>query len=165
MEDSSSLSVHDLLAGGSVVHTAEIPERVLRPGSDGAGEGGVVRLRPLSVGVLALISRASREDAGLVPLLMIKEGVVEPALTIDQIRQMHVGLVHFLVQRINMISGLSPDGEALDEAAHSTLGATHILLAKHFGWTPDQVSQLTPAQVAVYLKGIEALIAKEREGR
>ena len=30
--------------------------------------------------------------------------------------------------------------------------------AKHFGWTPEQVSQLTPGQVAVYLAGIGKLL-------
>ena len=38
------------------------------------------------------------------------------------------------------------------------MGRTHILLAKHFGWTPEQVGQLTPGQVAVYLAGIEKLL-------
>ena len=37
-----------------------------------------------------------------------------------------------------------------------------ILLAKHFGWTPDQVSQLTPGQVAVYLAGVEKLLQLEQ---
>jgi hypothetical protein len=32
-------------------------------------------------------------------------------------------------------------------------------LARHFGWTPQQVSELTPGQVAVYLTGIERLMA------
>lgn len=157
------LSAQDLLAGGSIIHPAEIPERILRPGPDaGEGVGGEVRLRPLSVGVLALISRAAREDPSMVPLLMIKEAMVDPAVTLDQIRAMHIGLVHHLVQRINLISGLAADGEPLEDAVNSALGTSHILLAKHFGWTPEQVSQLTPAQVAVYLKGIEALMARER---
>jgi hypothetical protein len=155
------LTAQDLLAGGSLTHAVEIPECILRPGGEPAADrvGGVVRLRPLTVGVLALISRAARDDASLVPLLMIKEALVEPALGLDQIRQMHIGLVHFMIQQINRISGLGPDGESLDEAADSPLGETHLLLAKHFGWTPEQVSQLTPAQVAVYLKGIEKLMA------
>ena len=38
----------------------------------------------------------------------------------------------------------------------------HILLAKHFGWTPEQVSQLTPGQVAVYLAGIDQLLQVEK---
>jgi len=110
---------------------------------------------------LTLISRAAREDVSLVPLLMIKESLVEPTLTLDQIRQMHVGLVHFLVSQVNKVSGLGADGEALEDTVNSPMGRTHILLAKHFGWTPEQVSQLTPGQVAVYLAGIEKLLQLE----
>lgn len=120
-----------------------------------------MRLRPLSVATLTLISRAAREDVSLVPLLMIKESLVEPTLTLDQIRQMHVGLVHFLVSQVNKVSGLGADGEALEDTVNSPMGRTHILLAKHFGWTPEQVSQLTPGQVAVYLAGIEKLLQLE----
>jgi hypothetical protein len=92
---------------------------------------------------------------------MIKEAMVEPAVSLEQVRHMHIGLVHFLVGEINQISGLGPDGEALDDTLSSPVGRTHLLLAKHFGWTPEQVSQLTPAQVMVYLAGIEKLLALE----
>lgn len=155
------LTTADLLAGSKAQQEITIPSAVLQPAASGAQAataGGCVRMRPLSIAVLTLISRAAREDAGLIPLLMIKEAVVEPALTLDQIRQMHVGLVYFLVGQINRLSGLDAGGAALDEAADSPLGRTHILLAKHFGWTPDQVGQLTPGQVAVYLAGIEKLL-------
>jgi hypothetical protein len=111
------------------------------------------------VGTLALISRAAREDASLVPLLMIKESMLEPKVGLEQVRQMHVGLVHFLVGRINLLSGLTLDGEAIESSALSALGQTHWLLARHFGWTPEQVAQLTPAQVAVYLAGVEKVLA------
>ena len=162
------LTAQDLLAGGDLVHEVAVPEAVLRPradaGPDGGGAAGFVRLRPLSVGTLALISRAARDDARLVPLLMIKESVVEPAVSLEQARQMHVGLVQFLIEQINLVSGLGPDGGSYEGALQSSVGRTHLLLAKHFGWTPEQVAQLTPAQVMVYLAGIEKLMAFE-EGR
>lgn len=165
----AALSVQDLLAGGGLVHEVAIPEAVLHPqsqaqeqtGTHGDLSGGVVRLRPLSVGRLSLISRAARDDAGLVPLLMIKEALVEPAVSLEQAQQMHVGLVQFLMAQINLISGLGPNGESYEEALQSPLGKAHLLLAKHFGWTPEQVAQLTPAQVMVYLTGIERLLAFE----
>jgi hypothetical protein len=162
-EAAPMLSAQDLLAGSGVVHTIHVPQAVLTPGvgSQGDAPSGQVRMRPLSVATITLISRAARDDVSLVPLLMIKESLVEPALTLDQIRSMHVGLVHFLVGQVNQISGLSADGEALDDAAGSPIGRTHLLLAKHFGWTPDQVGQLTPGQVAVYLAGIEQLLRLE----
>jgi len=157
------LAAQDLLAWSGVPHDVRVPREVLAPGAhEDVGEG-IVRMRPLSIAVLALISRAAREDPGLIPLLMIKESLVEPALGLDQIRQMHVGLVHFLVGKVNVISGLAADGEALNETAGSPLGQTHILLAKHFGWTPEQVAQLTPGQVAVYLAGVRKLVQFEEE--
>ena len=126
-------------------------------------EGGVVRMRPLNVAVLTLVSRAAREDPSLIPMLMIKESLVEPVLTLDQIRSMHAGLVYFLAERVNSISGLGNDEEALEGMANSPLGQTHVLLARHFGWTPEQVSQLTPGQVAVYLAGVTQLLRLEEE--
>jgi hypothetical protein len=159
------LAVQDLLAGSSATHGVRVPQEILTPGAQPleGTEEGIVRMRPLNVAVLTLISRASREDPSLIPLLMIKESLVEPVLALDQIRQMHIGLVRFLVGKINSISGLAADGGELDEAAESPLGQTHVLLAKHFGWTPEQVSQLTPGQVAVYLAGVQKLLQLEEE--
>lgn len=161
------LAASDLLAGSALVHEVEIPPEVLRPGAP-AGAAGVVKLRPLRIGTLALISKASREDPSLVPLLMIKDALVEPALSLDQIRQMHAGLVHFLFARINRLSGLDEDERSARGVAATATGETHLLLAKHFGWTPQQVAELTPGQVAVYLAGIERLLAldaqRDREG-
>jgi hypothetical protein len=161
--DDRLLSAHDLLAGSALVHEVEVPEQVLRPGAPAGGAGatpaGRVKLRPLRIGTLALISKATREDPSLVPLLMIKDALVEPALQLDQIRQMHAGLVHFLVARINLISGLQASDADVAGTAASPIGQTHLLLARHFGWTPQQVAELTPGQVAVYLAGIERLLA------
>ena len=88
---------------------------------------------------------------------------MEPALTLDQIRQMHVGMANFLVGLINTLSGLEADGESVNGAVQEPITQAHILLAKHFGWTPQQVGQLTPAQVAVYLAGIDRLPAEADE--
>src|SRR6186713_1778151 len=93
------LTAQELLAGSLLVHDVAVP----RPGGEADAATGKVRLRPLKVATLALISRASREDPSLVPLLMIKESLVEPALPLEQIRQMHAGLLHFLVSAINRI--------------------------------------------------------------
>jgi hypothetical protein len=158
------LTAQELLAGSLLVHDVAVPAAVLRPSGE-ADAAGMVRLRPLKVATLALISNASREDPSLVPLLMIKESLVEPALALEQIRQMHAGLLHFLVAAINRISGLDADGNAARGAAASVIGETHLQLARHFGWTPAQVAELTPGQVAVYLAGIERLLALDAERR
>lgn len=160
------LSAGDLLAGSGLVHEVEVPAHVLAPaGPERDQPAGKVLLRPLSLAVLATISKAARDDAGLVPVLMVKESVVEPELGFDQVRRMHVGLVRFLLDRVTAISGLAPDGaDDAEEAARGALGATHLLLAKHFGWTPDQVSRLTPGQVAVYLAGVRQLVELDGAG-
>jgi hypothetical protein len=156
------LDAQDLLAGSAVIHDVRVPREILAPGAE-VLEDGIVRMRPLNVATLTLVSRAAREDPSLIPLLMIKESLVEPVLALDQIRRMHAGLVHFLAKRVNLISGLGRDDEALEGTANSPLGQTHILLARHFGWTPEQVSQLTPGQVAVYLAGVAKLLRLEEE--
>ena len=163
-ETQAILDAQDLLAGSAIIHDVRVPGEILRPGGQPLdGEDGVVRMKPLSVAVLTLVSRAAREDPGLIPLLMIKESLVEPVLALDQIRSMHAGLVYFLVEKVNWISGLGSDETALEGTANSPLGQTHVLLAKHFGWTPEQVSQLTPGQVAVYLAGVARLLRLEEE--
>ena len=161
------LTAQDLLAGGKLVHDICIPREILTPGTAGGAmaDTALVQLRPLNVATLALISRAARDDAGLVPLLMIKEAFVAPAMTLDQARQMHVGLVHYLVGQINVISGLTAEGDTFAQAASSPTGQAYLLLAKHFGWTPEQVSQLTPGQVAIYLAGVQALLQYEERQR
>lgn len=162
--DERVLSAQDLLAGSGLVHEVEVPPDTLTPGGGGASavHVGVVRLRPLSIAALGAISRAARDDPGLVPVLMLKEALVEPALEVPDIRRLHVGLVQFLLHRVNAISGLDSDRDGAEEALASPLGETHVILAKHFGWTPEQVSQLTPAQVAVYLAGVQRLLDLEQ---
>jgi hypothetical protein len=159
------LDTQDLLVGSAIIHDVRVPREILAPGAEVLedDENGIVRMRPLNIATLTLVSRAAREDPSLIPLLMIKESIVEPVLALDQIRLMHAGLVHFLAERVNLISGLGRDDEALEGTANSPLGQIHILLAKHFGWTPEQVSQLTPGQVAVYLAGMAKLLRLEEE--
>ena len=160
------LSAQELLAGSRLVYEVHVPHEILQP-SSASGNGavpGMVRLRPLSVAVLTIVSRAARDEAGLLPLLMIKESLVEPALTLEQIRQMHVGMALYLVNQINRLSGLAADGDALNGAVDTPISQAHILLARHFGWTPEQVGQLTPGQVAVYLAGVEKLATMEVGG-
>lgn len=152
------LDAEALLAGTRVVHDVEVPASLLAPDGLAGAEPGRVRLRPVTVATLLVVSRAARDEPGLVPVLLVKEALVEPALTVDQVRGMSVGLLGFLVAAVNRISGLTADGDVLDEAADSAVGRTHLLLARHFGWSPEQVAALTPGQVAVYLAGVERLL-------
>jgi hypothetical protein len=102
------LSAEDLLAGQAMTFDIVVPPAVLRPGSeDGDVPQAVVRLRPLTLGTFLLIMKAAKEDSSLIPLLMIQEALVAPKLSLPQIRQMHLGLVNFLIGHVRQISGLT----------------------------------------------------------
>ncbi|RPJ02518.1 MAG: hypothetical protein EHM39_01680 [Chloroflexi bacterium] len=101
------LTAEDLLAGAAVTYDVLIPPDVLRPGGEGSnGHDTLVRLRPLTLGTFLLIMKAAKDDAGLIPLLMIQESLLEPKLSLGQIGQMHLGLINFLIGQIRHISGL-----------------------------------------------------------
>jgi len=107
------LTPEDLLAGARMTFDVVVPNHVLRPAANGQvledqpGEPLVVRLRPLTIGTFQLIMKAARNDAGLIPLLMIKESLVKPSLLLEQVKQLHLGLVNFLLGHIRQISGLA----------------------------------------------------------
>ena len=110
--DVQTLSPDDLLAGAAATFEVEVPAEVLRPADaarpfPGAAEGGVVRLRPLTIGAFQLILKAAKNDPGLIPLLMLKESLAEPRLSLEQVRGLHLGLVTFLVGHVREISGLT----------------------------------------------------------
>lgn len=108
-----SLTPEDLLAGAAVTFDVAIPMAVLRPGEENASpenpseSGQIVQIRPLTIGRFQLIMKAAKQDAGLIPLLMIKESLVQPTLSLEQIKGMHLGLVNFLIKQIREISGLT----------------------------------------------------------
>ncbi|MBZ5724652.1 MAG: hypothetical protein LAP87_06605 [Acidobacteriia bacterium] len=100
------ITAEDLLAGCSAVHEVTVPPHVLSAARDRGEAGLTVQLRPLTIGQFLLIMKAAKEDSSLIPLLMVKESLVEPEIALGQIKQMSVGLVAFLVEQIRAISGL-----------------------------------------------------------
>lgn len=107
----SNVTVEDLLAGASVDYDLTIPDHILRPGLDPASgehpQSMSVKIRPLTIGVFQTILKAARHDEALIPLLMVKEAVVQPELTMAQVKQMHVGLITYLVDTIRTVSGMT----------------------------------------------------------
>jgi hypothetical protein len=106
------LTPEDLLIGASVTFDVVIPASILHPGNhqlpiNEPQPDLVVQLRPLSIGTFQLIMKAARNDAALIPLLMIKESLVQPTMSLEQVKQLHLGLVNFLIQHIREISGLT----------------------------------------------------------
>lgn len=149
------LTVDELLAGGSLTYTVAVPETVLNPQHNGQGELGsdrTVQLQPLTVQDLQIIARAAKENDSLTATLMVQRALVEPALTVAQVAALHVGLVQFLLDQVNQISGITTSAEQLSTAMEAPLTRAAFVLAKSFGWTPQQVSELTLGQILLHLQ-------------
>ncbi len=145
------LSAEELLAGSAVTHEVEIPADLLSTDAGGAVDARVV-LRPLTVRDLQRIGKAARDDDSLSASLMIQQALVEPALKLEQVSQLPAGLARFLVERINAISGVDTPRDALQELVQAPLAKACFVLAKEFGWTPEEVSGMTIGQILLYLE-------------
>lgn len=154
------LAVDDLLLGGELTHEVAIPAHVLRPAGDDSREDGgsaatlpgTVVLRPLVLADVIRIDRAARDDETLTSVLMVHQALVEPAVSIDQVQRMHAGLVEFLLGEVNRISGLRVGGDALEQQIQAPLARACFVLAREFGWTPDECAGLTLGQILLYLE-------------
>jgi hypothetical protein len=147
------LSSEELVAGSALTYEVEVPPAIMHPGNGAtAPVPGSVRLRPLTIGDLQTITRAAKESDSLVATLMVQRALVEPELTIAQVASMHVGLVQFLLARINDASGISATAEQLAEVVDAPLSKATFLLSERFGWTPHEVGELTLGQVLLHLK-------------
>ena len=146
-----TLTAEELLAGGAVTHEVVVPAEFQGNTSDAALAGNVV-LRPLNVRDLQRIGKAACEDDSLSASLMIQQSLVEPALKPEQVAQLPAGLARFLVERINAISGISTPRDALSELVQAPLAKACFVLAKQFGWTPEEVSGMTIGQILLYLE-------------
>lgn len=152
------LTADELLAGSSLTFDVVVPADKLHPslnGGDSSDDNNddqqIVRLRPLTLGDLQTIAHAARENDALVATLMVQQALVEPALTVAQVAAMHAGLVQFLLQNVNQISGLSLSDDDLSKAVEAPLVRAAYLLAREYGWTPQEVNELTLGQVLLHL--------------
>ncbi|HEY9640157.1 MAG TPA: hypothetical protein V6C57_06715 [Coleofasciculaceae cyanobacterium] len=145
------LSSEELLAGSTLTHEVALPLDLFPQG--GVGDSRIV-LRPLTVRDLQVIGKAGREDESLSAALMIQQALIEPALKLDQVSQLSAGLARFLVDQINAISGISTPQNVLQELVQAPMARACFVLAKEFGWTPEQVSGMTIGQILLYLEMI-----------
>lgn len=145
------VTAEDLLAGGALTHEVAIPDELLRANGGSVTESHVL-LRPLTVRDLQRINKAANEDDGLSAMLMIQQALVEPMLKPEQVSQLPAGLARFLVDQINDLSGISTPRDTLGELVQAPLAKACFVLAKEFGWTPEQVSGMTIGQILLYLE-------------
>ena len=150
-----TLTTDELLLGGTATHTVEIPPELLRPAdgaeADGDGPAQVV-LRPLLLADVQRIHQAAHESRDLTSVLMVQQALVEPTASIEEVNRMHAGLVEFLLHEVNRISGLALGGDELEEVVQAPLARACFVLAREFGWTPDECARLTVGQVLLYLE-------------
>ena len=147
------LTAEELLAGKSLTYSIAVPPDVLNPASPGEPSAlGEVRLRPLTVKDVQLIAKAAREDEVLTSVLMIQRALIEPKLKQQEIGELPSGLVRFLIEHINRISGLTTDEQDVRAIVESPLVQAFFVLAREFKWTPEQVRSLTVGQVVGYLE-------------
>lgn len=145
----SFLSAEDLLAGSGLHHEVPVPIDLLN-GMDSSA--AVLKLRPLTIGDLSRIRKACGADENLSATLMIQNACVDPPLKLDQVSQLPAGLARFLLDRINQISGIDTPKDVLEEQVQAPLARACFILAKEFGWTPEEVSGMTLGQVMLYVQ-------------
>lgn len=154
------VTAEELLAGREMTFEVEIPPQILSPSLENGnghapGQGNAakkIQLRPLTVKDVQLIAKGAKDDEVLTSVLMIQRSIVEPALKQNDIAGMHSGLVRFLVDAINRISGLSTTEDEMKEIVESPIVRAFFVLAKEFNWTPQQVREMTVGQILGYLE-------------
>ncbi len=143
------LTADELLAGGALTFDVTVPAAVLSAAGMASGE---VRLRPLTVRDLQLITRAAKDNDALTSALMVQTALVEPRMTLVQVNAMHVGLLQYLLDQVNRISGIAVDAGEMRAASEDPLVRAAFILAREFGWTPEQVGELTLGQILLHLQ-------------
>ncbi len=149
-----ALTAEDLLAGSALRHTVAIPPELLHPNGreQPVDAQATVVLRPLTVRDLQLIVKAARQDDLLTSALMVQRALVEPELTQAQLASLPAGLLRYLADQVNRISGIGLTAETAERLVQAPLARACFILAREFGWTPQQVSEMTIGQILLYLE-------------
>jgi hypothetical protein len=138
-------TAEDLLAGAALTRDIVLPLEF-------AANTATVRLRPLTIRDLQRIAKGAKDDEGLSAPFMIQQALIEPLLSFEQVLQLPAGLARFLIERINEISGIDTPRDVLQEFVQAPLAKACFILAKEFGWTPEEVSGMTIGQILLYLE-------------
>ena len=141
------LSADELLAGAAVTHDVVLPA-----GSSNVTGDAKVKLRPLTVRDLQRVTKAAKDDDKLLSVLLLKEALVEPPLSFEQVHALPAGIARFLVDELNRISGLKVASNSMSEAIEAPLARACFVLAREFGWSPQEVGEMTVGQILLYLE-------------
>ena len=150
------LSAEELLAGSTLSYDMEVPDEIINPGQlqSGNGPGLKIKLTPLSMNAVQRILKASRDNDGLMSALMVKESVIEPVLSYEEVMKLNSGLIRYILGEVQRISGLKASEDELTQAVQEPMAKACFILAREFGWSPQQISDLTLGQVLMYIEMI-----------
>jgi hypothetical protein len=140
------------MAGVEAEAEVEIPERLLPPGTVDRR----VRLRALTVRDLRLIARAARENEDLAGALMVRQALVEPVLTIDQVEAMPAGLLQQLLREVNRLSGITASEDEVLAALEDPLVKASVVLSTELGWTTEEIGRLTLGEAMLHVAALRA---------
>ncbi|MDW4498761.1 hypothetical protein R5H30_12265 [Sulfitobacter sp. D35] len=143
------ISAEDLIAGAAAEHAVEIPQALLPEAEDRR-----VVLRALTVRDLRLIARAVRDNDDLSGALMVRQALIDPSLSLDQIGALPAGLLQFLLAEVNRISGITASEEDVVGALEDPLVQASLLLSRELGWTPEEVGKLTLGETMLHVAAL-----------
>jgi hypothetical protein len=143
------ISAEDLIAGAAAEHAVEIPEALLPDAQDRR-----VLLRPLTVRDLRLIAKAVRDNDDLSGALMVRQALVDPALSLEQIGALPAGLLQFLLNEVNRISGITATEAEIVDALEDPLVQASLLLSRELGWTPEEIGRLTMGETMLHVAAL-----------
>ncbi|MGE0419941.1 MAG: hypothetical protein AB7O80_24310 [Acetobacteraceae bacterium] len=144
------LTAAELLAGAESTVDVELPDRLL----PNAESDRRVRVRPLTVRDLRLIARAARENEDLTAALMVRQALVEPTLTLEQLGQLPAGIMQFLLREVNRISGITMTEDEILAGLEDPLVRASVTLSREFGWTPEEVGRLTLGETMLHIASL-----------
>lgn len=145
------LTADDLLASAGAVHEVELPGWLL-PGREARERQ--VRLRALTVRDLRLIARAARENDELTAALMVRQSLVEPILSMEQLNALPAGLMQALLREVNRISGVTATEEEILADLQDPLTRATLMLSRELGWTPEEIGRLTMGEVMLHIAAL-----------
>jgi len=150
------LTSEELLAGSSLSYDLDVPADIINPGQMATDNESAlkIKLKPLSMNAVQRILKAAKDDDGLMSALMVKEAVIEPVLSYDATMKLNSGLIRFILNEVQRISGLKASEDELTDAVQQPMAKACFILAKEFGWSPQQVAELTLGQVLMYVEMI-----------
>lgn len=159
------LSAEELLAGSTLSYDMEVPDEVINPGQLESEDSPKlkIKLRPLSMNSVQRILKASRDDDGLMSALMVKESVMEPVLSYENVMKLNSGLIRYILGEVQRISGLKASEDELTQAVQEPMAKACFILAREFGWSPQQISDLTLGQVLMYIEMIRQNRSESQE--